>query len=140
MQIDTPDVTQFGLATASLKFESYDGGRDSKERLTQGLMVALEVMPQDLKDSIDPSCLQVASPGTLIVVFTDNGSKDLFLEKEVIKLREKKQCEVYIVLTPAFEGRITGKSLPAYGRMGQVNNLKPLIRPSGSPPCTCRFS
>merc|ERR1712110_1163639 len=104
VEIDTPDVTQFGLATASLKFESYDGGRDSKERLTQGLMVALEV----------------ASPGTLIVVFTDNGSKDLFLEKEVIKLREKKQCEVYIVLTPAFEGRITGKSLPAYGRMGQV--------------------
>ena len=44
LQIDTPDVTQFGLATASLKFESYDGGRDSKERLTQGLMVALEVM------------------------------------------------------------------------------------------------
>ena len=44
MQIDTPDVTKFGLATASLKFESYDGGRDSKERLTQGLMVALEVM------------------------------------------------------------------------------------------------
>ena len=28
--------------------------------------------------------------------------------------------KVYIVLTPAFEGRITGKSLPAYGRMGQV--------------------
>ena len=54
------------------------------------------------------------------MVFTDNGSKDLFLEKEVIKLRERKQCEVYIVLTPAFEGRITGKSLPAYGRMGQV--------------------
>ena len=46
IQIDTPDVTKFGLATASLKFESYDGGRDSKERLTQGLMVALEVMWQ----------------------------------------------------------------------------------------------
>ena len=49
LQIDTPDVTQFGLATASLKFESYDGGRDSKERLTQGLMVALEVMAHALK-------------------------------------------------------------------------------------------
>ena len=97
-------MTAFGLATASLKFESYDGGRDSKERLTQGLMVALDV----------------ASPRTLIVVFTDNGSKDLFLEEEIIKLRERKQSEVYIVLTPAYEGKITGKSLPAYGRMGQV--------------------
>ena len=114
-------MTQFGLATSSLKFESYDGGRDSKERLTQGLMVALDV----------------ASPRTLIVVFTDNGSKDLFLEDEIVKLRERKQCEVnitillsqqydfsrcqvYIVLTPAYEGKITGKSLPAYGRMGQV--------------------
>ena len=75
---------------------------------------------------LTPVCVQVASPGTLIVVFTDNGSKDLFLEKEVIRLREKKQCEVYIVLTPAFEGRITGKSLPAYGRMGQVTCLWPL--------------
>ena len=78
MQIDTDDVTQFGLATSSLKFESYDGGRDSKERLTQGLMVALDV----------------ATPRTLIVVFTDNGSKDLFLEQEIVKLRERKQCEV----------------------------------------------
>ena len=103
-QIDTDDVSKFGLATSSLKFESYDGGRDSKERLAQGLMVALEV----------------ATPGTLIVVFTDNGSKDLFLEDEIIALREQKRCEVYIVLTPAYEGRITGKSLPSYGRMGQV--------------------
>ena len=121
MQIDTPDVTQFGLATASLKFESYDGGRDSKERLTQGLMVALEVtILLVIYTQHTLPCVQVASPGTLIVVFTDNGSKDLFLEKEVIKLRERKQCEVYIVLTPAYEGKITGKSLPAYGRMGQV--------------------
>ena len=94
-------MTQFGLATSSLKFESYDGGRDSKERLTQvgeaikwnkrihsslcvvqGLMVALEV----------------ATPRTLIVVFTDNGSKDLFLEDEIIKLRERKQCEVCTII------------------------------------------
>ena len=103
-QIDTDDVSKFGLATSSLKFESYDGGRDSKERLTQGLMVALEV----------------ATPGTLIVVFTDNGSKDLFLEDEIIALREQKRCEVYIVLTPAYEGRFNGPDLPAYGRMGEV--------------------
>ena len=38
--------------------------------------------------------LEVATPRTLIVVFTDNGSKDLFLEDEIIKLRERKQCEV----------------------------------------------
>jgi len=104
IEIDTPDVELFGASIAGLKFESYNGGRDSKERLTQGLLVAL----------------QNASPRTLIVVFTDNGSKDLRLEREIVRLRESKQCEVYIVLTPAYEGRITGKSLPAYGRMGQV--------------------
>ena len=122
-QIDTDDVSKFGLATSSLKFESYDGGRDSKERLTQGLMVAL----------------QVATPRTLIVVFTDNGSKDLFLEDEIISLREEKQCEVCIVLTPAYEGKITGKSLPSYGRMGQVqtdvrrDHLLTLHSPPGLP-------
>jgi hypothetical protein len=35
VQVDTPDVTLFGSKASSLIFESYDGGRDSKERLTQ---------------------------------------------------------------------------------------------------------
>ena len=52
---------EFGRATANLKFESFDGGRDSRERMTQGLVVAL----------------RTAAPRTLIVVFTDNGTKDL---------------------------------------------------------------
>ena len=34
-QVDTNDVSLFGTKAASLIFESYDGGRDSKERLTQ---------------------------------------------------------------------------------------------------------
>jgi len=34
----TDDVMQFREEILSLKFESYDGGRDSKERLTQGLI------------------------------------------------------------------------------------------------------
>ena len=54
---------EFGRATANLKFESFDGGRDSRERMTQGLVVAL----------------RTAAPRTLIVVFTDNGTKDLRL-------------------------------------------------------------
>ena len=35
LEIDTNDVNKFGREIANLKFESYDGGRDSKERLTQ---------------------------------------------------------------------------------------------------------
>ena len=54
-------LQEFGRATANLKFESFDGGRDSRERMTQGLVVAL----------------RSAAPRTLIVVFTDNGTKDL---------------------------------------------------------------
>ena len=38
----------------------------------------------------------------------------------VLRLREAKECEVYIVLTPEYEGRPNGKSLPVYYRMGQV--------------------
>ena len=34
-QVDTEDVEEFGRATAGLKFESFDGGRDSRERMTQ---------------------------------------------------------------------------------------------------------
>ena len=34
-QIDTPNVEAFGASIAGLEFESYNGGRDSKERLTQ---------------------------------------------------------------------------------------------------------
>ena len=104
LQIDTPDVGAFDRATSNLVFESYNGGRDSKERMSQGLLVAL----------------QNASPKSLIVVFTDNGSKDLKLEADIVRLRKAKECEVFIVLTPAFEGRLSGPSLPAYGRMGKV--------------------
>ncbi|XP_023323925.1 uncharacterized protein LOC111697967 isoform X2 [Eurytemora carolleeae] len=104
IEADTPNVTEFEYAARSLKFESYNGGRDSKERLTQGLLVAL----------------QNATPKSLIVVFTDNGSKDLNLEKEIIRLREEMECTIYIVLTPVYEGKPGDKSLPAYGRMGQV--------------------
>merc|ERR1711874_942387 len=95
LELDTPDVMAFDRATSSLVFESYNGGRDSKERMSQGLLVAL----------------QNSDPKSLIVVFTDNGSKDLNLEKEI---------EVFIVLTPAYEGRFNGPSLPSYGRMGKV--------------------
>ena len=86
--------------------------------MTQGLLVAL----------------RMAAPRTLLVVFTDNGTKDLRwviqfisasttvirLENEIVRLRTEKMIEVYIVLTPEFEGYFNGKSLPAYGRMGKV--------------------
>jgi len=104
LEIDTSNVNEFGRKASSLVFDSYDGGRDSKERLTQGLLVAL----------------QNASPKSLIVVFTDNGSKDLDLEREIVRLRDSKECEVFIVLTPAYEGKPKDKSLPTYYNMGKV--------------------
>ena len=36
-------------------------------------------------------------------------------------LRDEKECEVYIVLTPVYEGRANGKSLPVYKRLGTVS-------------------
>jgi len=104
LELDTDSVEKFARATRNLKFESYNGGRDSKERLAQGLLVAL----------------QNASPKSLVVVFTDNGSKDLMLEKDIVRLRTSKEIEVFIVLTPAYEGRFNGPSLPAFSRMGKV--------------------
>lgn len=104
LEIDTDDVRAFARATSSLVFESFDGGRDSRERLTQGLLVALQNAPDK----------------SLIVVFTDNGTKDLDLEKEIIRVKNARQIEVFIVLTPTYEGRFNGPDLPAYGRMGKV--------------------
>ena len=39
--MDTDSVEKFAEATKKLEFESYNGGRDSKERLAQGLLTAL---------------------------------------------------------------------------------------------------
>ena len=61
------------------------------------------------------------------MVFTDNGTKDLKLEREIVRLRDAKKCEVYIVLTPQYEGYFNGKSLPAYGRMGSVGQAEELL-------------
>ena len=52
----------------ALKFESFDGGRGSKERLLQGLLVAATKTPEK----------------SLVVVFTDNGTKDLKLKDEIL--------------------------------------------------------
>jgi len=104
LEVDTDSVIEFARATSNIVFESYNGGRDSKERMSQGLLVAL----------------QNASPKSLIVVFTDNGTKDLRLERDIVHLRQTKEIEIFIVLTPVYEGKFNGKSLPAYGRMGKV--------------------
>ena len=45
-------------------------------------------------------------------------SSDILL---LLRLKAEKECEVFIVLTPEFEGRANGKSLPLYSRLGKVN-------------------
>ena len=44
-------------------------------------------------------------------MFTDNGSKDLKLKEEIMRLKKKKDLEIYIVLTPDYEGRPNDESL-----------------------------
>ena len=44
-------------------------------------------------------------------MFTDNGSKDLKLKEEILRIKKKKELEVYIVLTPDYEGRPNDESL-----------------------------
>merc|ERR1712111_20142 len=102
--IQATDVLQFKRDALGLVFESFNGGRDSRERLTQGLLTACQVTPV----------------GSLVVVFTDNGTKDLKLEREIMRLKEEKQLEIYIVLTPVYEGRSRDPSLPLFARLGQV--------------------
>ncbi|TRY71110.1 hypothetical protein TCAL_15034 [Tigriopus californicus] len=98
---ETQDVIQFKQEIISLEFESYDGGRDSKERLMQGLLEALIQSPER----------------SLIVVFTDNGSKDLNLKNKIVELKNLKEQQVYIVLTPIYEGRARDPSLPVYDQV-----------------------
>ena len=100
----TQDVVRFRQEIMGLEFESFDGGRDSKERLMQGVLVALKETPQK----------------SLIVVFTDNGSKDLILRDDVMRLKKEKEAEIYIVLTPVFEGWPNDKSLVVYDEIAEV--------------------
>ncbi len=94
----------------SLVFESYDGGRDSRERLMQGLLGAIENAPDN----------------SFIVVFTDNGSKDLNLKNQVLKRKQEKGITVFIVLTPIYEGFPNDRSLEVYPQV----SVKPLSRAS----------
>ncbi len=98
---ETQDVLQFKQEIVSLIFESYDGGRDSKERLMQGLLGAVSSSPEK----------------SLICVFTDNGSKDLKLKNEIIRTKQQKQITIYIVLTPIFEGFPNDPSLDTYAEV-----------------------
>jgi hypothetical protein len=98
---ETRDVLQFKQDIISLQFESYDGGRDSKERLMQGLLGAINSSPAK----------------SLVCVFTDNGSKDLKLRYEIMRLKKQKNITVYIVLTPIYEGFPNDRSLDAYAEV-----------------------
>merc|ERR1711981_1101294 len=100
----TQDVIQFRKDTMALKFESFDGGRDSKERLLQGLLVAATRSPEK----------------SLIVIFTDNGTKDLKLKDEILRLRKEKRLEIFLVLTPEYEGNPRDKSLGVYDEVATV--------------------
>ena len=100
-RLDTTDVIEFKQEIVSLIFESYDGGRDSKERLMQGLRGAIDNAPEK----------------SLIVVFTDNGSKDLNLKTEILRRKQEKNITVYIVLTPIFEGFPNDPSLDVYAEV-----------------------
>ncbi len=52
-------------------------------------------------------------------MFTDNGSKDLKLKTEILRLKKKKELEIYIVLTPDYEGRPNDESLRVFFLFGQ---------------------
>ena len=98
LRIQTQDVVAFKQEIIALRFESFDGGRDSKERLMQGLLAGVQTAPAK----------------SLVVVFTDNGSKDLNLRREIIRIKRERQIAVYIVLTPIFEGFPNDPSLGVY--------------------------
>lgn len=98
LRVATTDVFEFKQGIIGLTFESFDGGRDSKERLMQGLLAAVQTTPEK----------------SLVVVFTDNGSKDLNLRGEIIRVAKEKQITIYIVLTPIFEGFPNDPSLRVY--------------------------
>ena len=76
----TDDVVRFKQEIIGLEFESYNGGRDSKERLMQGLKLAVLQSP----------------PKSLIVVFTDNGSKNLKLKNDIMRMKKEKNIEIFI--------------------------------------------
>ena len=76
----TDDVVRFKQEIIGLEFESYNGGRDSKERLLQGLKMAVLQSP----------------PKSLIVVFTDNGSKNLKLKNDIMRMKKEKNIEIFI--------------------------------------------
>jgi len=100
--LDTEDVVAFQKATSGLKFSGKSSG-DLPERMTQGLLLALKS----------------SSPKSVIIVFTDQPTKNPELEGEINRLRKEKEVVVFIVLKKA----ISAKGLALYERMGQVFQL-----------------
>ena len=57
---------------------------------------------------------------SLIVVFTDNGSKNLKLKNEIMRMKEEKNIEIFIVLTPIYEGFPGDRSIKVFNEVSQV--------------------
>lgn len=75
--------------------------------------------------------IQNAPDKSLIVIFTDNGSKDLNLKNEILRRKQEKEITVFIVLTPIYEGFPRDPSLEVYDQVSQHSRpycVCPLLR------------
>jgi len=80
------------------------------ERATQGMLLTLHAMPQH----------------GAVLVFTDDGSKNLDLIDDIIALKNEKDLKIYIVLAPKYKAKVGDASWVAYQNIsdGNVFNLK----------------
>merc|ERR1719244_960955 len=81
--IETPDS---GKMKAALKNTRFAGGGDIPERAFQGLQLTLQTIPQH----------------GMIMLITDAPTKNFELFDELMKLRDEKKAEIYVVFTPTY--------------------------------------
>jgi len=83
-----PPTTELSQFLKDLKSVEFEKGGDKKERLFGGMLTACEQSPRE----------------SLILVTTDNGSKDDRLLGKIKKCLAEKGSTAYIVLNPYYEG------------------------------------
>ena len=68
---------------------------------------------------------------SVLLVFTDDGTKDLDMENQIIQLRDEKQIKIIMIMAPEFRGGLLGgllghQSVELYKRLseGRFYNMK----------------
>ena len=120
LRVTTTSQMTFSDSLNSIRFS---GGGDAAEQATQGFIL-LTIIHFIIITGLLVTMRNMPKNG-VVLVFTDNPSKNLGLQDELIALRNEKAITIFFVLAPRYYGTVNDASWKVFDNLsgGRIYNL-----------------